>query len=111
MSRSPLLLLLVVLTAFASIPLARGDDDDRHGRRARHDHDAARAAVERGEVRPLAWILNELGDRPGGEVVEVEFEEEDGRYVYEFEVITPAGRLEEVVVDAASGRLLEREAD
>jgi len=80
---------------------------------AHADDDADRAlrALERGEVRPLAEILAAVEPELGGEIVGVEFEREDGRHVYEFEVVTPAGRLVEVYVDAATARVLEREED
>jgi uncharacterized membrane protein YkoI len=80
---------------------------------AHADDDADRAlrALQRGEVRPLAEILAEVEAELGGEIVGVEFEREEGRHVYEFEVVTPAGRLVEVYVDAATARVLEREED
>jgi uncharacterized membrane protein YkoI len=78
---------------------------------ADEDADRAYRALERGEVRPLAEILTTLEHRLEGEIVGVEFESEDGRHVYEFEVVTPDGRLLEIYVDAATGRILEREDD
>lgn len=76
-----------------------------------HDHDRARAALERGEALPLAEVLARVRPELGGEVVGVDFEREDGRWVYEFKVIGPAGRLVEVQVDAATARVLRRKAD
>lgn len=75
------------------------------------DHERARRAVQSGRALPLAEILQRLDGRLGGEVIEVEFEREDGRYVYEFKVITPAGRLREIYVDALSAEILEIEDD
>jgi len=75
----------------------------------RRDHDRARRALEEGRALPLAAILNRVGNRLGGEVVGVEFEREHGRYVYEFRVITPAGRLREVYVDAMTAEILNGE--
>ena len=74
-----------------------------------HDHDRARAALGRGEVRPLALILETVTAEIPGEVVEVELEREHGAWVYEFKVIAPDGHVLEVLVDAASGALLEHE--
>jgi uncharacterized membrane protein YkoI len=76
-----------------------------------HDHDRARAALERGEALPLAEVLARVRPELGGDVVGVDFEREDGRWVYEFKVIGPAGRLTEVQVDAATARVLRRKAD
>ena len=80
--------------------------DDKH-----QDHDRARRALEEGGALPLAAILDRVADRLGGEVVGVEFDREKGRYVYEFRVITPAGRLREVLVDAKTAEILKREDD
>jgi uncharacterized membrane protein YkoI len=73
----------------------------------RHDHDAARHALERGEVKPLAEILPRVAPSLGGDVVGVEFERDDGRWVYELRVLTPNGRRREVYVDARDGRILK----
>ncbi|MGD2021176.1 MAG: PepSY domain-containing protein, partial [Thiohalocapsa sp.] len=75
------------------------------------DHDRARAALERGEVLPLAEILASVTAQVPGDVVEVELEREHGAWVYELKVIAPNGRVLEVLVDAAAGRLLAHEED
>lgn len=76
-----------------------------------HDQDRARAALERGEALPLAEVLARVRPELGGEVVGVDFDRDDGRWIYEFKVIGPAGRLVEVHVDAATARVLRREVD
>ncbi len=90
------------LAAAAGIPAFAGDHDD---------DERARDAVRRAEVLPLAEILPAVEARLGGRVIEVEFERDDGRYLYEFELITPDGRILEAEVDAASGALLNSEED
>jgi uncharacterized membrane protein YkoI len=103
----------------AASPLAFGaaaawaDDDDRRRRDSDDDddHDRAREALQQGRVRPLAEILAEVHQDLGGHVVGVEFDDEDGTYVYEFKVVTDTGRLKKVYVDATSGRILELEDD
>jgi uncharacterized membrane protein YkoI len=71
------------------------------------DHDRARQAVERGDALPLGSILRRVEAETGGRVIEVEFERDDGRWMYELEVITPDGRLLEVEVDGATGRIFD----
>jgi hypothetical protein len=78
--------------------------------RADRDHDRARLAVERGEALPLADILARVKPELGGEVIGVSFERESGRWVYEFRVIAPAGRLVEIHVDAATAQIIEQES-
>ncbi len=75
------------------------------------DHDRARAALGRGEVLPLAEILEAVTTAVPGDVVEVELEREHGTWVYELKVITPDGRRREVLVDGATGALLKHEDD
>lgn len=74
---------------------------------AQLDPSRAREALERNEVLPLATILQMVQDQVDARIIEVEFEEEDGRYVYEFELITPDGRLLEAKADPVTGQILE----
>lgn len=87
--------LLSALMVFAAA--ARADDD--------RDHDVARRAVERGEIKSLAEILQAVRDKLPGEVTSVKLERERGRLVYEFRVVGARGRLLEVYVDAATGEI------
>ena len=86
---------LVSLAAFAAG--ARADDD--------RDHDVARHAVERGEIKPLAEILQVLRDKLPGEIAGVKIERKGGRLVYELRIVSAGGRLLEVHVDAATGEI------
>jgi len=70
-----------------------------------HDQDAARQAVESGEIRPLADILDAVRGKLPGEIVGVEIESKKGRWLYEFRVLDGRGRLFEVYVDARSGEI------
>ena len=107
LKRRTALLLALALTGAAG-GLARADDrKDGHDR----DHERARRALEEGRARPLAEILEALRGRLDGEVIGVEFDREDGRYVYEFTVVGPDGRLREVEVDALSAEILKVEDD
>jgi uncharacterized membrane protein YkoI len=69
------------------------------------DHDAVRRAVERGDIRPLAEILAAVRGRLPGDVVGVEVEQKNGRWLYEFRVVDRNGRLFEVYVDARTARI------
>jgi uncharacterized membrane protein YkoI len=85
-------------------------DDDDSGGHHDHDHDRARHAVEHGEAQPLSAILEQVGPELGGEVVGVAFRRRGDRWLYEFRVIAPAGQMTEVYVDAATARIVRREA-
>jgi uncharacterized membrane protein YkoI len=91
-------LAITLLSMLAACPaLARADDD--------RDHDVARRAVERGEIKPLAEILQGVRDKLPGEIASVKIERERGRLVYEFRIVGTQGRLLEVHVDAATGEI------
>jgi uncharacterized membrane protein YkoI len=70
-----------------------------------HDQDAARQAVESGEIRPLADILAAVRGQLPGEVVGVEIESKKGHWIYEFRVLDRNGHVFEVFVDARSGEI------
>jgi uncharacterized membrane protein YkoI len=69
------------------------------------DHDEARRAVEVGEVRPLAEILNIVRGKLPGEIVRVNMERQHNLWVYEFRMVDSKGRLFEVYVDARTGEI------
>jgi uncharacterized membrane protein YkoI len=94
-ARVALFLLLPLVSS--AVPVWRSDDDNEE----------ARWAVQSGRALPLAEILRRLDGRLGGDIIEVELDEDDGRYVYEFKVITRGGQLLEIEVDALSARILE----
>lgn len=73
------------------------------------DQDRARAAVQAGRVLPLKTVLERLERDHPGQVLEVELEEEDGRWVYEIKLLQPGGRLVKLELDAGSGELLRRQ--
>jgi len=100
--RACLFAMVAVMPMLGSVAMASPYD---------RDHDRARAALSRGEVRPLAEILEAVTAAVPGDVVEVELEREHGAWVYELKVITPDGRRREVLVDAATGTLLKHEDD
>ncbi|PSO21495.1 PepSY domain-containing protein [Bradyrhizobium sp. MOS003] len=69
------------------------------------DHDDARRAVETGEIRPLADVLDVVKGKLPGEVVGVKLEREGGAWTYEFRVLDGKGRLFDIHVDAKSGEV------
>ena len=78
---------------------------------AQSDHMTARKLLESGEILPLEQIVTGARAARPGEVIETELEREDGRYVYEVEILDATGRVWEVKLDAKTGELLEIEED
>ena len=75
------------------------------------DHLQARRLVESGAILPLAQILESVRERWSGRIIEVELETEQGRHIYEIELLDPQGRVWELKFDAVSGRLLKTEEE
>jgi hypothetical protein len=93
---------LLVLALLAAGPAPAGDD--------RRDHERARAAVQSGQVLPLATLLQQLQRSHPGQVLEVELEREGGRWVYELRLLQPGGRVLKLELDAATGAVLKARA-
>lgn len=78
---------------------------------ALRDHEMARDAVARGEILPLAQVLQQVQRVYPGRVIGVELDDDDGLRIYEIEMITPEGRYVEIEVDATTGTVLDYEED
>lgn len=103
---------LVALAGGAVLAAATAWADGGRGRRDGHDdHDAARNALERGEVLPLGDILDRVQGQLPGRILKVEFERDDGLWIYEFTVLRSDGRRVDVYVDAATAAILSRHED
>jgi uncharacterized membrane protein YkoI len=96
--RSRLIFAVIAIVASVTGSAAHADDKGL-------DQDMTRQAVERGEIRPLADILAAIRGKLPGEVIGVEIERKNGRWLYEFRVSDSKGRLFEVYVDARSGAI------
>lgn len=64
------------------------------------EQDEARDAVRSGLIRPLEEVLAAARKQMKGDIIEIELDEDDGRYVYEIEYVTPQGQLMEIEIDA-----------
>jgi uncharacterized membrane protein YkoI len=81
--------------------LAHASDD-----RARASE--VRQLRESGKIMPMEDILGRSRAAQPGQVVEVELDREDGRYVYEVKIIDDTDRVHKLEIDAASGEVLSR---
>ncbi|KFN49449.1 PepSY domain-containing protein [Arenimonas composti] len=101
--RTPILptLAAVVFLGLAIAPARAGDDD----------HIAARAALQRGEILPLARILEQVQRREPGDVIEIELEREDEGWEYDVKVLTPSGVVRKLTLDARTGEVLKVKDD
>lgn len=78
-----------------------------------HDlsQDEALALTEQGRIAPLQQFIDDALNRYPGRFLEAELELDDGRYIYELEVVTRDRRVMELEYDAVSGALLDVEED
>lgn len=70
------------------------------------DHDQARQALQAGKVLPLRSVLDIVERDFPGQVVKVEFEEDDGLFLYEIRLLQPGGNLVKLKIDARDGAVL-----
>lgn len=70
------------------------------------DHDRARQALQEGKILPLRDVLDRVERDYPGQVVKVEFEEDDGEFVYEIRLLQSGGGLIKMKIDARDGKVL-----
>jgi uncharacterized membrane protein YkoI len=101
--------LIVGCTVLAAAALATADDEGEYDEQ--QDHDQAREAVEHGEALPLDAVLAAVEKKVVGEVVGIEFEKNDGVWVYEIKVVDAAGHVIEILADAKTAAIGSRASD
>lgn len=100
------MLALALVCAGGGLAYGDNDDDDDDD-----DHNRASRAVEQGRALPLDKILKLVGARLGGEMIGLKLKSKNGRLVYKLKVVTPAGQLREVSVDATTGEIVGSKGD
>jgi uncharacterized membrane protein YkoI len=96
-----LFLVLLLILAWGSVG-ARADEDS---------HDRALEAVAREEILPLSTILDRLRQTDRGQVLEVELEIENDRWIYEVKTLAANGVVSQRLLDARTGALLPPDQD
>jgi hypothetical protein len=99
--RPAFVVLALCLCGLVVQPVSASDHDD---------HDRARQAVQAGLVLPLPTVLERLQREMPGQVLEVELEQKRGLWVYEIKLLTPAGQLTKVLLDAQTAQVLRVQA-
>jgi len=94
-------ILLVAFVVLLSGGAALADDD----------YERALDLRQRGEILPLASILNRTTAEYPGRVLKAEIEEKSGQIVYEIELLGRDSIVREMMIDAKTGRLLSIEGD
>jgi uncharacterized membrane protein YkoI len=75
------------------------------------EQEEARAALLRGEIRPLSQILRTVAQRLPGDVLKVEIERENNVLIYEIKVLAKTGRIRKIKLNARNGAVIAIEDD
>ena len=75
------------------------------------DHLKAKRLHKSGDIMAVEQILNKVQQHHHGRVLEVELEREDGRYVYEIELVDNKGEVLKLFFDAKTGEQLDGMSD
>ncbi len=70
------------------------------------DHARARAAREAGQIVSLQAILDRVHAEFTGHPVEIELDDDDGRFIYKVKLLAPGGAIVKLEYDARDARLL-----
>lgn len=71
--------------------------------------DTARQLQQQGDILPLEQIIDLAVTVKQGQILETDLEHDDGRYVYELEILDSRGQVWEIELDAQTGELIELE--
>ena len=63
-------------------------------------------ALQQGRVLPLRTVLDQVERDYQGQVIKVEFEHDDGRFIYEIRLLQSGGRVAKLKIDARDGKVL-----
>jgi len=77
--------------------------------RADQNANQARQLQQQGDILPLEQIIELAVAVKQGQILETDLERDDGRYVYELEILDSRGQVWEIELDAQTGELLELE--
>ena len=112
---APILLLAAIAAPvgyMATPPAAYGFEKSKSkDEQKRAEQAAIRQAVQRGELLPLPRVLAIAQAKVPGDVVKVELDYEPTYIKYEVKILTAAGRVREVEINARTGSLIKIEDD
>ncbi len=92
---------LVMVVGMTNLAYAGSDVSDKQ----------VRAWVAEGKILPFEEIYARNKDRLSGRLLDLEIEREDGRIVYEAELLDADGDVWELYIDAVTGEVVKEELD
>ncbi len=94
-------LIFGLLVAVATVSIGFADSD----------HKLSKTLVESGKILSLQEIISLVSKEESERVLEAELEDENGRYIYEIELLDGDGKVWEYEVDATTGEILSKERE
>ena len=91
------LLMLTGLTGLPGAPTVKADADPEQ----------VRKATESGQIKPLSEILDAVGRKVPGKVLDVQVDNEGSPWLYRIKVRGQKGDVTSVTVNAETGRIIE----
>ncbi|MDQ6968556.1 MAG: PepSY domain-containing protein [Mariprofundaceae bacterium] len=91
----------VFITVVAAMPLAIADDDIDHIRVLRSTE----------SILPLSQILKKIEASHPGTLLDVELEDKGTQFIYEIEMLNANHVVQEIKVDATTGKIVTTEDD
>ncbi len=95
--------LVVASIAAITVGVAQSDEDKHH--------EEVLKQREMKDILPFDAILSAIRPLIKGEIIETEFEMEDGVPAYEFKYIDQSGHVREMYVNAKTGGIIKDESD
>ena len=89
---------LLLTATLSTASLSFGDESD---------HERARQALLAGEILPLRTVLDRIEQSYPGQPVKIEFEEDDGIYLYEIKLLQDDGNMIKLKVDGKDARIID----
>lgn len=106
-------LIAIALAASAvTVPVVAGGlTKEQKQAQERREQQAASAAMARGEIMPIARMLDVATQAVPGDVLKVKLERKRAGFQYEVKVLARDGRVREIELDARTAKILSIEDD
>lgn len=70
-------------------------------------HEQIREARQKGEVRSLRWVMQQIQPQYPGRLLDAELIQKNGHYIYRIKLLQSGGYVSRLVVDAFTAEILK----
>jgi uncharacterized membrane protein YkoI len=106
--------LVIIAAGCLASPLIVSSDvflGDQSFQQAKVDADEARELKQSGQIMSLETLIAKVRQDYPGQIIKIELDDRDDRYVYEIEIVDDAGIVIDLRIDAATGEVLRYRKD